>query len=140
MIFSRIIYSAILIGAVTGVLLSCLQVISLNPIIFAAETYEIEAAPASAGDGHSDHSHDPDLAQGNAHDAEAWAPADGIERTTYTFLANVLASTGYAAILLALMSQFWLSRNHQISWTQGALWGLAGFSALFLAPVPTRFV
>jgi cobalt transporter subunit CbtA len=132
MIFSRIIYSAILIGAVTGVLLSCLQVVSLNPIIFAAETYEIEAAPASTGDGHSDHSHDAD--HGNAHDADAWAPADGIERTVYTFLANVLASTGYAAILLALMSQFWLSRNRQISWTQGALWGLAGFSALFLAP------
>jgi cobalt transporter subunit CbtA len=128
MIFSRIIYSAILIGAVTGVLLSCLQVVSLNPIIFAAETYEVEAVPASAGDGHSDHSPD----QGHSHDA--WAPADGIERTVYTFLANVLASTGYAAILLALMSQFWLSRNRQISWTQGALWGLAGFASLFLAP------
>jgi predicted cobalt transporter CbtA len=114
MIFSRIIYSAILIGAVTGVLLSCLQVVSLNPIIFAAETYEVEAAPASAGDGHIDHSH------GHSHDADAWAPADGIERTAYTFLANVLAGTGFAAILLALMSQFWLSRNRQISWTQGA--------------------
>ena len=128
MIFSRIIYSAILIGAVTGVLLSCLQVVSLNPIIFAAETYEVEAVPASADDGHSDHSSD----HGHSHDA--WAPADGSERTAYTFLANVLAGTGFAAILLALMSQFWLSRNRQISWTQGAMWGLAGFASLFLAP------
>jgi cobalt transporter subunit CbtA len=133
MIFSRIIYSAILIGIVTGAVLSCLQIVSLNPIIFAAESYELEGQAVSAtsgDDGHSDHSPD----HSHSHDAEAWAPADGIERTAYTFLSNVLASTGFAAMLLALMSQFWLSRNRQISGIQGALWGLAGFAALFLAP------
>ena len=124
MIFSRIIYSAILIGIVTGVLLSCLQVVSLNPIIFAAETYEVEAAVSSSSDAHSDHSHD----------GAVWAPTDGFERTAYTFLANVLASTGFAAIMLALMNQFWLSRKRPISWSQGMLWGLAGYGALFLGP------
>jgi cobalt transporter subunit CbtA len=123
MIFYRIIYSAILIGIVTGVLLSCLQVVGLNPIIFAAETYEVEAA-LSSSDAHSDHSHD----------GAAWAPTDGFERTAYTFLANVLASTGFAAIMLALMNQFWLSRKRPVSWSQGVLWGLAGYGALFLGP------
>lgn len=137
MIFSRIIYSAILIGIVTGVLLSCLQVLSVNPIIFAAETFEVEEVAAGdiAGD-HSGHSDDHGQAAtgGHAHDADAWAPADGLERTSYTFLANVLASTGFAAILLALMSQFWLTRERDISWSQGLLWGLAGYLALFIAP------
>ena len=129
MIFSRIIYCAILIGLVTGILLSCLQIASLNPIIFAAESYEpgpTEMTSTTSGDGHSDHSHE--------HDADAWAPADGLERTAYTFLANILASTGFAAIMLALMNQFWLARKRDISWSQGSLWGLAGFVALFLAP------
>jgi cobalt transporter subunit CbtA len=127
MIFSRIIYSAILIGIVTGVALSCLQVINLNPIIFAAETYEVEQAIAgSAAGDHSSHDH--------AHDADTWSPADGVERTAYTFFANVLASTGFAAILLALMSQFWLAHKRDISWPQGLLWGLAGYLALFVAP------
>ena len=128
MIFSRIIYSAILIGIVTGALLSCLQVVGLNPIIFAAETYEIEssASGTTSGGDHSDHSHD--------HGTASWAPEDGLERTAYTFLANISASIGFAAIMLAMMSQFWLSRNRNVSWTQGSLWGLAGFAALFLAP------
>jgi cobalt transporter subunit CbtA len=131
MIFSRIVYSAILIGIVTGAVLTCLQIVSLNPIIFAAESYEMEPAPAdAAADGHGDHSHD----HGHAHDANAWAPEDGFERTAYSFFANVLASTGFAAILLALMSQFWLARGRSISWPQGLLWGLAGYLALFVAP------
>lgn len=131
MIFSRIIYCAILIGSVTGMVLSCLQVLSLNPIIFAAETYEIEqTASDGVADDHANHSHEHD----HAHDADAWAPADGLERTVYTFIANVLASTGFAAILLALMSQFWLARKRDITWTQGLMWGLAGYLALFVAP------
>jgi cobalt transporter subunit CbtA len=129
MIFSRIIYCAILIGIVTGVVLSCLQVLSLNPIIFAAETYEVEqTAAGSAADSHAAHSPE------HSHEADSWAPADGLERTAFTFFANVLASTGFAAILLALMSQFWLARKRDITWSQGLLWGLAGYLALFVAP------
>ncbi len=129
MIFSRIIYIAILVGLVTGVLLSSLQIASLNPIIFAAEAYELDAGEAAAdkgSDGHSDHSHD--------HGEDAWAPADGLERTAYTFLANILVSTGFAAMMLALMNLYWLARKRSISWSQGSLWGLAGFVVMFLAP------
>ena len=128
MIFSRIVYCSILIGLATAVLLTSLQIVGLNPIIFEAEGYEAGAAEgiASHGDhGHSDHDH--------GH-AEAWAPADGLERTAYSLLANILASTGFAAIMLALMNQFWLPRKRNISWRQGCLWGLAGFAAVFLAP------
>lgn len=131
MIFSRIVYSAILTGLVTGAVLTCLQVVSLNPIIFAAESYEVEVKAADdADDDHSSHSHD----HAHAHDSNAWEPADGFERAAYSFLANVLASTGFAAILLALMSLFWLARARNISLLQGLLWGLAGYLALFVAP------
>jgi cobalt transporter subunit CbtA len=128
MIFSRIIYSAILVGFVGGVLLTSLQVASLNPIIFAAESYQPGTAETTtgSGDGHSGHSHE--------QDDEAWVPAHGLERTAYTLLANILASTGFAAMVLALMCQFCLARKGNISWSQGSLWGLAGFTALFLAP------
>jgi len=128
MIFSRIIYSAILVGFVAGVLLTSLQIASLNPIIFVAESYQLDAAETTtgSGDGHSGHSHE--------YDDEAWVPADGLERTAYTLLANILASTGFAAMVLALMCQFCLTRKGNISWSQGSLWGLAGFTALFLAP------
>ncbi|MCP4766428.1 MAG: hypothetical protein GY875_09160 [Gammaproteobacteria bacterium] len=129
MIFSRIIYSAILVGLITGVLLSSLQIASLNPIIFAAEAYELdvgEAAVEQGSDGHSDDGHE--------HDENAWAPAGGLERTAYTFLANTLLSTGFAAVMLALMNLSGLVRKRIISWSQGSLWGLAGFVVMFLAP------
>jgi len=128
MVFSRIIYSAILVGVVVGALLSSLQIASLNPIIFAAESYQLDAVETATGngDGHSTHRHE--------HDDEAWVPTDGLERTAYTLLANILVGTGFAAMVLALMCQFCLARKADISWSQGSLWGLAGFSALFLAP------
>jgi len=129
MIFTRIIYSAILVGLVAGVLLSSLQIASLDPIIFAAEAYQPDAGETPAGDGGDGHpGHD------HVHDEDAWAPADGMERTAYTFLANILVSTGFAAMMLALMNQFWLVRKRTISWSQGSLWGLAGFTVIFLAP------
>jgi cobalt transporter subunit CbtA len=129
MIFSRIVYSSILLGIVGGLLLTSLQIASLNPLIFAAESYQLVAAETvvdSGNDEHSGHSHE--------HDDEGWVPADGLERTAYTLFANIFASTGFAAMLLALMCLFWRTRKRTLSWRQGSLWGLAGFSALFLAP------
>jgi cobalt transporter subunit CbtA len=122
MIFSRIIYSAILIGVVTGVLLTLMQLASLTPIIQAAEQYEQTE---------SDH-HDADDAAAHSHES-AWMPAAGFERSAFTFIANILASTGFAAILLALMVQS-RAGGGRISWSQGSLWGLAGYCVIFLAP------
>lgn len=125
MIFSRIIYTAILTGIAIGILLSCLQLVSLNPIIFTAETYEVEAGNG-AGHDHPGHTHEQRVG--------AWTPADGLERTAYTFLTNISASIGFAAIMLALMCLFLLPEKRSINRLQGCLWGLSGFAALFLAP------
>jgi len=117
MIFSRIIYSAVVIGMVTGLILSGMQILSVDPIIFAAESYEVV-----------------EVEEGQDHGSSTWAPDDGTERTTYTILSNMTAGIGFSAILLALMSQFWRSKEKNISWLQGVFWGLAGFVAIFLAP------
>ena len=126
MIFTRIIYSAVLVGMATGLLLSLMQIVSVNPIIFQAETYEISEAGTSVAEGHETHDHD--------HDSGGWAPEDGAERNVYTALANISAGIGYGAILLALMSQFWLPKQRLISPQHSLLWGIAGFAAFYLAP------
>ena len=122
MVFRRIIYNALFVGLLTGLLLTAIQLVSVNPIIFAAEAYELEEA----------HDH-------GEHDHETWAPEDGFERTLATIVANVSASIGFAAILLALMNQVQISQvrgnNMQpINLLKGGLWGLAGFVAVFVVP------
>ena len=127
MIFTRIIYSAILVGVVTGALLSVMQVLTVDPIIFASESYEVaELEGEAAAAGHDDHGH--------SHSHDGWGPEDGAERTFYTVLSNMSAGIGFAAILLALMSQFSLPKIHEFKVWQGLLWGAAGFTALYLAP------
>jgi len=78
----------------------------------------------AAADGHSDHSHD----------AEAWEPAEGGERTFYTFVSNILAAIGFSAVLLALMVQTHMQGLTRITPLKGLAWGAAGFIALFVVP------
>lgn len=122
MVFRRIIYTAIVIGVLTGAVLSLMQMLTVNPILFAAETYEVAEPATHAHDGHEGHDHD------------AWAPEDGAERGFYTVISNFSAGIGFAAVLLALMSQFSLPHQRVIGPLQGLAWGLAGFGVVFLAP------
>lgn len=105
MIFRRIIYNAVLVGLLAGLLFSVVQVFSVNPIIFAAEAYEV------------------------AREAQ-----DDGQRTMFTFFSNMLAGIGFAAVILALMSQIQLSLSISTNWIKGVLWGLAGFLTVFVAP------
>ena len=130
MLLRRIILSAIFVGVIAGSLLSVMQILGISPIIFAAEVYEIEE-PATAV---ASHSHGGEAASGDHHDAEAWGPEDGAERTSFSIMANILASIGFASILLALMSQLQLQGVIQLNLTKGVLWGLAGFIAFFVVP------
>lgn len=85
-----------------------------------------EAVMQEDAEHHDNHSH--------SHDAEAWAPEDGAERTFYTYVSNVLAAIGFAAVLLSLMTQVRLQGVAKVSIGRGLLWGSAGFIALFLVP------
>ena len=127
MLLRVIIYSALLIGLLVGLLLTGLQSVVVNPIIFASEAYETEeVAPVAAAPYAHDHG-------AHEHNDEAWGPEDGAERLFYTALANVIASIGFAAVLLALMSQTQLQGWTSSSLGKGVLWGLAGFIAFFAA-------
>src|SRR5262245_21379958 len=105
----RVILAALLAGIAAGLFYGAVQHVRLTPLILEAEKYE------HAGGGH-EHDHARMAAATEAAPAqstpeataaetpaggeeEGWAPADGAERTLYTFLASILAGAGFAAIL-----------------------------------------
>ncbi len=134
----RIFTVALLAGLAAGLVVSAMQHFTTTPIILHAEQYE----SGSAGGGHASLNLDARglggaklfLAHGAAEHAqdgaEPWAPEDGIERTLYTVLANVLTGMGFALVLTAVM----FMRGRPVDGRQGVVWGLAGFAIVSLAP------
>ena len=114
--FRRILFAAALAGLIGGVFATAAQSLRIIPIILEAETYET----ASVLD------HDPSQATAGE---EAWAPDDGVERTAFTLVTNVLAGIGFALLLAA---GFALAGG--ADWRRGLYWGAAGFVAFTLAP------
>ena len=132
MLFRRIIFCALFVGLLSGLLFSGFQYFSVSPIIFQAEAFELsEPVSEPVVD---DHHHGQSAGAAHSHDTEAWAPEDGTERTLYSILSNVLAGIGFAAVVLALMSQLQLQGITKLSPLKGLLWGTAGFIAFFAAP------
>ena len=131
--FRRIFYTAMLAGILGGAAISVVQHFTTTPIILHAETFE-------GGGDHDKHGTlkkgvtlvSPAFAHGDktAGEDEAWGPREGLERTMYTSLANVLTGVGFALILTAC---FALSGRQVIGRT-GVLWGLSGFAIISLAP------
>lgn len=121
----NLLLTAIVAGSIGGVAMTVLQTQSVVPLILEAETYE-DAAPAVPSVAHV-HAHD---AHEHVHEADAWKPADGGERTMYTAAANVLTAIGFSLMLVACFSL----RNRPVGLVQGIMWGLAGFAAFSAAP------
>lgn len=77
------------------------------------------------------------------HDAAAWEPENGLERSAYTVLANVLNAVGLALLLMPLLA-LWnrhragqplaLNNGYGASVRYGLLWGAAGWICLFALP------
>ncbi len=133
--FRQLFIVALIAGAISGIFVSVVHETTTVPVILAAEVYESagEAEPARsaatadsvasaevAGHYHGTHEHN----------AEAWTPADGFERTFYTTLADVLTGIGFALLLVAGY-RIW---GGQMNWRNGLYWGLAGFISIVLAP------
>lgn len=144
MIFRRTVLSALLVGALAGLLLSAIQFWRVIPIIHNAERFErvlplSTTEPAREAAQALDHgSHSVSMAPagvGYEHLANEWGPAEGVERTSYTLLANVLAATGFALLMLVAMLVS-LKRNTtaKFDWRYGLLWGAAGYVTFFVAP------
>ncbi len=100
MIFRQLIWAALAVALLVGSLQSGLQQWQTVPIILAAEVFESQTVEVPVAGAHAH-------ADGAAHDhgaaAEAWAPADGLERQYWTWVANGLHAFSMALLVLAVM-------------------------------------
>lgn len=132
----NILFVAVLAGLPAGVVMTGLQAASTVPLILQAETFEAAGdaaeAPHDLAAPHHDHAamSTPAAEPAHEHDPEAWSPADGFQRSAFTFLANVVTAIGFG-LLLTVATEF---AGGIGTWRQGLVWGLAGFATFTLAP------
>jgi cobalt transporter subunit CbtA len=117
-VFQRIFLTALIAGAVAGLVAAGIQRIRIIPLVEQAEVYE--AADVHGG-------------RGGAGVAEAWEPGAGLERTAYTVLVDILAGLGFAFLLTGAIALASL-RGYVVDGRRGILWGAAGFTVFVLAP------
>lgn len=117
---TRVLYAAVLAGILAGLVVSVVHFSKLAPLIVEAETYE-HAAP---------HEHALN-APADAH-GQAVAEPESVElsRNAMTFIADIVTGTGFAFLLAAAI----VFSGREISAKTGAVWGLAGFLVVSLAP------
>ncbi|HEY0526920.1 MAG TPA: CbtA family protein [Stellaceae bacterium] len=137
----RVLFAGIIAGVAAGCVVTLLQMVKLTPLILAAEVFEdaaphnhaaADAATTSApGAGHSGHEHGAAVATGAGTE---WQPADGLERTAFTLLANIIVGAGFGLLLSGAFAMREAAGGRAPDARQGVLWGLAGFAAFALAP------
>ncbi|TWI50983.1 cobalt transporter subunit CbtA [Pseudomonas duriflava] len=121
--FKRIFFTAGFAGLLAALVLSLFQILWITPLLLQAETYEVASESMV-----EPHEHAPG-APAHHHDAEAWAPADGWERTLSTLGGNLVVAVGFSLMLAGLFTL----RQPNRAW-QGVLWGIAGYLTFCLAP------
>lgn len=124
-LFRRIIFAAVLAGAVAGLAYAAVQQWRMVPLILEAETFELAGGHDHGATTHADDGHQHEQIQ-----VEPWVPEDGLERTAYTVLATVLAGVGFALVMGGIS----VATDIAITPQNGVIWGLAGFVAFSLAP------
>jgi cobalt transporter subunit CbtA len=124
----RVVLAALLAGIVAGLIMGAIQHLRLTPFILQAETFEL--ASGTAGHSHDHAATDAEGKAGHSHGEEAWAPADGWQRTFATTLTAAMTGAGFAAVLAAIS----LITGLPITRQNGMVWGLCGFLAVTLAP------
>lgn len=121
----RVLFIALFAGLIAGVVVTGAQLLRVIPLIQKAETYE-----TSASADHHAHGAQSQGTAAHSHDDDAWAPDDGLERTAFTLLANILTGVGFGLLLNAALALY----GRPVGLKGGILWGLAGFAAFVLAP------
>lgn len=106
MLLRRLIWLALLAAVLVGTAHWLLVQWQAVPIIFAAEAMEdrkVSATP-NVPSGHALGLQHGSAAGGNSHGHEAWKPADGFERSAWTWVASVLLQFGLALGLLVAIA------------------------------------
>jgi cobalt transporter subunit CbtA len=131
-VFKRMLSAVVLAGMLSGLLLAAVQKIQVSQIILKAEEYEDAAAAAATLVAAAPAAHTHSAAQGQSHEHEQdeWQPANGLERTLFTALADVTMAVGFGLLLAVCFCL----RAEKGGWRTGLVWGLAGYAVFFAAP------
>ncbi len=109
MYFRNLVLSAFIIAISVGAIFSIYQAVFITPIIVDSEVYEV--------------------IETTTNQVAAWAPEDGIERETWSFVTNFLLCFAYALILLSAMAT-----QTSVTVVKGLFWGGAAYLSVFVAP------
>jgi hypothetical protein len=111
-LFRRIVLAALCAGTLSGFVITMAHQVGTVPIILEAEVFDRAAEQpmdlASPADPAASVHHE---------EVVAWEPADGLERTVYTGLADVLTGIGFALLLVSAYSM----TGTGVGWGKGAL-------------------
>ena len=127
-LFRSLLFCAVVVGLIVGGVVTVFQRFGTVPLILQGEVYEEAAREAVPHEHAAPVAAAPDA--GHRHPVAAWEPANGLERDSYTALANILTATGFALVLAAVFAL----RGHDVGWREGLFWGLGGFAVFTLAP------
>ena len=128
-LFRTIVFAAAVSGLVAGIALTGIQFVKAIPLVLQAEIYEGQAPASGAATQAPDPAKEKPAATQSGGQEEEWAPADGLERSAFTLLANILIGIGFALLICAAFGV-----RGAPDWRGGLVFGLLGFAAIHLAP------
>ncbi len=132
---NRILMVALIAGTITGIVMTAVQLSSSIHLILYAETFEGAGGGEAIALGHAHGTvQEHPLEAGHHHGAEAWAPDDGLERTFWTMVTNVLLGFGAGLLLATGLVLHKLVCHRSVHALLGLAWGGAAFVAFSLAP------
>ena len=138
---SKVFMTVLFTGFIAGILVTGVQMLKVTPLILQAETFELRefAVPHTHAISGITHQHNLNgdtlnkhLQIKDLHDIQtvvstdleqSWMPADGMERTFYTLVSNIITAIAFSLILIAV----YLLRGKPVTYFSGVLWGAAGF-------------
>lgn len=148
---TRVLSAGLLAGLLAGAITAILQSFTTTPLILASEVYEnpahaphaaleetlrpekavaFDVAPLVLVHGPAGAEPAPAGPGGHEHDATAWAPADGMERTFATSAATIATAIGFAFLLLGGM----IISGDDVTERNALAWAVGGFIVTGLAP------
>jgi len=124
MIFQRLIWSALAAAVLVGSVQTGVQRWQAAPLILSAEVYEDQKAETPApSEALAAHTHAEALAPEHEHGADTeWAPENGLERTAWTWVANMLHAFSMALLVFAVMGVYLYKRGAALASLPLAAW------------------